>query len=182
MSAPGPAAPGPTVPAPTRRRERPSLRQAVVEDLVAVVERDPSCPRWAAVLHVPWWAVAAHRVAHRLHRRAPLRARLIAAAARLVTGIEIAPGAVIGRRFFIDHGIGTVIGATAIVGDDVTLHHRVTLGSRGWWNLPADPGARRHPRIGDGVRIGVGASVLGPVTVAAGTTVRAHALVLEDVP
>jgi serine O-acetyltransferase len=97
-------------------------------------------------------------------------------------GIEIHPGARIGRRFFVDHGCGVVIGETCVIGDDVTLFHQVTLGSTGWWNdAKRGPGARRHPELRDGVTVGCAAAILGPVVVGEGSTIGALALVLADV-
>ncbi len=159
------------------------LHEQWLEDLDAVVARDPSCPgRAQALLHLPWWALAVHRVAHRRHTGGkPLSALLLSTLARIITGVEVRPGATIGRRLFIDHGAAVVIGDTAVVGDDVTIYQHVTLGSRGWWD-PTSRQSRRHPRIGDRVRIGVGTSVLGPVTVASDTVLRAHSLVLTDFP
>ncbi|NUS10670.1 MAG: hypothetical protein HOY69_04565 [Streptomyces sp.] len=107
----------------------------------------------------------------------PLVPRALSQLARWLTGVEIHPGAVIGRRCFIDHGMGLVIGETAVLGDDVMLYHRVTLGGTGWWT--GTPGTRRHPVVGDRVVLGVGATVLGPVSVGHDTVVGAHALVLS---
>jgi serine O-acetyltransferase len=124
-------------------------------------------------LHAIW----AHRVAHRWwldgHRFA---ARLLAYASRRVTGVEIHPGAVIGRRFFIDHGMGVVIGETAEVGDDALLYHGVTLGGR------SSNTGKRHPTVGDGVTIGAGARILGPVLIGSHAQVGANAVVVKDVP
>lgn len=158
--------------------------RAALEDLDTVLSRDPSIrSRSEALLHPGLMAVWAYRIAHPVHRRGYRRtARLISNAARVLSGsIEIHPGARIGRRFFIDHGSGVVIGETATIGDDVTLFHQVTLGSVGWWH-GTDGDARRHPALGDGVVVGAKASILGPVTVGAGTVVGAHSLVLRDVP
>lgn len=161
----------------------PSLRRLIGEDLQAVLDRDPSCSgRLEALLHAGWQGLALHRLAHRHYasgRR--LRAAALTRLARLLTGMEIHAGARIGRRAFIDHGFGVVIGETAVVGDDVTLYHGVTLGSRGWLR-DSDSGRRRHPVVGDGVLIGTGASVLGPVTVGDGRRIAAHSLVLHDLP
>jgi serine O-acetyltransferase len=96
--------------------------------------------------------------------------------ARFLTGVEIHPGAVIGRRFFIDHGMGIVIGETAEIGDDVLMYHQVTLGGRSRGRF------KRHPTIGDGVLLGAGAKVIGPITVGAGSKVGANALVVHDIP
>lgn len=161
------------------------LLDAGIADLDAVVERDPSVrSRREALLHPALPAVWSHRVAHAMHVRGRrLPARAISTLTRMFTGVEIHPGARIGRRFFIDHGCGVVIGETAVIGDDVTLFHQVTLGSVGWWHdrrRPAD--TRRHPELGDGVVVGAGATVLGPVSVGARAVVGAQALVLVDVP
>ncbi|MEU9649438.1 hypothetical protein AB0E00_11015, partial [Streptomyces sp. NPDC048110] len=160
---------------------RPSTLRLIREDLHAVLDRDPSCAgRREALLHPGWQGLALYRLAHRRHVRGHrLRAALLTRLARLLTGMEIHAGARIGRRAFIDHGFGVVIGETAVVGADVTLYHGVTLGSRGWLRDGAGQG-RRHPVVGDRVVIGTGASVLGPVTVADGCRVAAHALVLRD--
>ena len=103
-------------------------------------------------------------------------ARWLSAIGRWLTGIEIHPGATIGRRFFIDHGMGVVIGETSIIGDDCTLYHGVTLGGTTW-----DKG-KRHPTLGDGVVIGAGAKVLGPVTIGANAKIGSNAVVVRDVP
>ena len=96
--------------------------------------------------------------------------------ARWFTGIEIHPGATIGRRFFIDHGMGVVIGETAIIGDDVTLYHGVTLGGTSWNK------GKRHPTLENGVVVGAGAKLLGPITMHAGAKVGSNAVVVRDVP
>jgi serine O-acetyltransferase len=159
---------------------RPSWRDRLAEDLSTAARRDPAArSRVELVLVYPGLhAVWVHRVAHRMWQRPPLRlaARLVSHAGRAATGVEIHPGAVIGRRFFIDHGMGVVIGETAEVGDDVMLYHGVTLGGRS-----ANKG-KRHPTVEDGVTIGAGARVLGPVRVGAGSQVGANAVVVRDVP
>jgi serine O-acetyltransferase len=147
------------------------------EDVAAARLRDPAA-RGAleiALLYPGLHAVWAHRVAHALwKRRARLVARALSQLARFATGIEIHPGARIGRRLFIDHGMGVVIGETAEVGDDVLMYHGVTLGGR-----TTQPG-KRHPTVGDGVAIGAGAKVLGPVTIGARTLIGANAVVTRD--
>jgi serine O-acetyltransferase len=164
---------------------RHGLFRMLGEDLRTVVERDPSVhSRREALLHPTLPALWGHRVAHRLHVRGwRLTARLAMLVVRAITGVEIHPGAVLGRRVFIDHGSAVVIGETAIVGDDVTLYQQVTLGAIGFWrdNLRL-AGERRHPAIGDGVIIGTNATVLGPVTVGDGALIGAQALVTHDVP
>ena len=118
-----------------------------------------------------------YRFAHALWRR-DLRfpARVLSWFGRLVTNIDIHPGATLGRRCFIDHGAGVVIGETAVLGDDITLYHGVTLGGVSW-----SPG-KRHPTLGNGVLVGAGAKILGPITVGAGARVGANSVVVEDVP
>ncbi|MFI9778694.1 serine O-acetyltransferase EpsC [Streptomyces sp. NPDC051956] len=164
-------------------RPLPGVWRQIREDLDTVVARDPSCSgRREALLHAGWHGLALHRIAHRQYVRGHrLRAALLTRAARVASGMEIHAGARIGRRAFIDHGFGVVIGETAVVGDDVTLYHAVTLGSRGWVR-DGRGGERRHPVIGDRVMIGTGASVLGPVTIGDGQRIAAHALVLRDRP
>ena len=153
----------------------------VSEDIAAARRRDPAARSDAQValtapgLHAVW----AHRAAHRLWSRGErwqLPALLVAQAARSVTGVEIHPAATIGRRFFIDHGMGVVIGETAEVGDDVMLYHGVTLGGRSLERT------KRHPTVGDGVTIGAGARVLGPLVVGDGAQIGANAVVVRDVP
>ncbi|MFI7707565.1 cysteine synthase A [Nonomuraea sp. NPDC049480] len=156
----------------------------MLEDLRAATRRDPALHghhKLEAILYPGVWAVWIHRLAHRLHRRRmPFLPRLISQLARALTGIEIHPGARIGRRLFIDHGAGVVIGETAVIGDDVTLYHHVTLGGRG--HRSDAKGTPRHPVICDRVTVGVGASILGRVHVGDDASIGAHALVLADVP
>lgn len=142
--------------------------------------RDPAATTLAETfftspgLHAIW----AHRVANRLwQRRSTKRAgRLLSMLARATTGVEIHPGATIGRRFFIDHGMGVVIGETAEVGDDCMLYHQVTLGGRSMKRV------KRHPTLGDGVTIGAGAKILGPITLGDGVQIGANSVVVKDVP
>lgn len=149
------------------------------EDVAAAKLRDPAARSGLeiAVLYPGLHAIWAHRLWHALWTR---RVRFIARAGsqvtRWLTGIEIHPGATIGRRFFIDHGMGVVIGETAEVGDDVMLYHGVTLGGR------QREGGKRHPTIEDGVAVGAGAKILGPITIGAGSVVGANAVVTKDAP
>lgn len=149
------------------------------EDVEAARRRDPAARGFfeIALLYPGLHAIWAHRVNHWLWRRG-LRfvARAGSQLARWLTGIEIHPGARIGRRFFIDHGMGVVIGETAEVGDDVMLYHGVTLGGRSLGK------GKRHPTLGDGVAVGAGAKVLGPVTIGAHSVVGANAVVTRDAP
>ena len=149
------------------------------EDIRSVFGRDPAArSAWEVLTCYPGiHAILFHRCSHCLWtRRLFWLGRVVSHLGRFFTGIEIHPGAVIGRRFFIDHGMGVVIGETAVIGDDVTLYHGVTLGGTSWVK------GRRHPTIGDGVVIGAGAQILGPVTVGAGAKVGSNAVVVRDVP
>jgi serine O-acetyltransferase len=144
-----------------------------------VLERDPAArSRLEIVLAYPGFhAVLFHRLSHWLwNRRVFVLGRFVSHIGRVLTGIEIHPGARIGRRFFVDHGMGVVIGETAEVGDDVTLYQGVTLGG-----TSLEPG-KRHPTLGNGVIVGAGAKVLGPITVGDKALVGSNAVVLNDVP
>jgi serine O-acetyltransferase len=155
------------------------------EDVAVVMEKDPAAKNVFEVLLYPGLhALWAYRVAHLLYKKdVPFVPRLISQAARILTGgIEIHPGAAIGRRFFIDHGSGVVIGETAEIGDNVMLYHQVTLGATGWWKDMKSGRVKRHPTIEHDVVIGVGASILGPVTIGAGSKIGAMALVIDNVP
>lgn len=149
------------------------------EDIAAIMERDPAArTKLEVVLCYPGFhALTIHRFANAVWRHGWITlARFISHIGRFLTAIEIHPGATIGRRFFIDHGAGAVIGETAEIGDDVTLYHGVTLGG-----ISLEPG-KRHPTIGNSVVIGSGAQVLGPITVHDGARIGANAVVLKDVP
>lgn len=155
------------------------MSNGLIAYLDSVKARDPAArSRWEVLLYPGAWALAFHRVAHWLYvGELYWAARLINHIGRFFTAIDIHPGARIGRNFFIDHGF-TVIGETAEIGDDVTIYQCVTLGGTN----PADgvPG-KRHPTIGDGVIIGSGAQVLGPILVGAGARVGANSVVTKDV-
>ena len=149
------------------------------EDIEAVKDRDPAATNTLEIilsypgLHAIWM----HRVAHYLHTHGvPLVPRLISMLARVLTGVEIHQGAQIGKGFFIDHGMGVVIGETAEIGDNVTLFQGVTLGGTG------KEKGKRHPTIEDNVVIAAGAKVLGPITVGESSKVGAQSVVLQDVP
>jgi len=149
------------------------------EDLRCVFERDPAARnRWEVLTCYPGvHALLLHRLAHRLWQFGlHWPARFLAHLTRWLTGIEIHPGAIIGRRVFIDHGMGVVIGETAEIGDDCTLYHGVTLGGTSWNK------GKRHPTLGRGVVIGAGAKVLGPITLGDGAKVGSNAVVVRDVP
>ncbi len=149
------------------------------EDLATARLRDPAARSGLEIflvystLHAVW----GYRFANRLWRwKLFLAARMVSQFCRFLTGVEIHPGATIGRRFFIDHGMGVVIGETTEIGDDVMLYHGVTLGGRS-----TNPG-KRHPTIGNNVMIGAGATVLGAVTIGDRTQIGAQAVVVHDVP
>ncbi len=149
------------------------------EDVQCVFERDPAARTTFEVLttYPGVWAIMIHRVAHWLWiNQLKWVARMISTFARWITGIEIHPGARIGRRFFIDHGMGVVIGETAEVGDDCTLYHGVTLGGTSWEK------GKRHPTLGDNVVVGAGAKVLGPILVGDGARIGSNAVVVKEVP
>ena len=150
------------------------------EDLDAARNQDPSArPLVEIALGYPGvHAVWIHRIAHRMWQEPVLRlpARLLSQAVRALTGVEIHPGAQLGRRLFIDHGMGVVIGETAVVGDDVLLFHGVTLGGKSMRR------GKRHPTLGDNVTVGAGAKILGPVFIGTGVQVGANAVVITDVP
>ena len=151
----------------------------IKEEIDVVFERDPAarsvletiftCPGFQAIVF--------HRLNHWLwNKKLHLIARMTAHIARFMTGIEIHPGAVIGNRFFIDHGMGIVIGETAEIGDDVSIYHGVTLGGTTWNK------GKRHPTLKDNVVVGAGAKILGPITVSEGARIGCNAVVVKDVP
>lgn len=153
--------------------------QGLKEDIQSVFDRDPAARNWFEVLlnYPGLHAILCHRVHHRLWKwRLKTLARWLSQVARWFTGIEIHPGAKIGRRFFIDHGMGVVIGETAEIGDDVTIYQGVTLGGTSWKK------GKRHPTLEDGVIIGAGAKVLGPFTVGKNARVGSNAVVTKEVP
>ncbi|MDF3293938.1 serine O-acetyltransferase EpsC [Streptomyces silvisoli] len=168
----------------TRGESRLALRHQIWEDVDTILARDPSITTHAeAMFHSALPAVWMHRVAHRLYRkRHRISARVLTNVARVLTGVEIHPGARVGRRLFIDHGTGVVIGETAVLGDDVTIYQQVTLGAVGWWrDNQRRSGERRHPVVGDRVTLGANATVLGPLVIGDDAMLGAHALVLKDV-
>ncbi|GAB7532142.1 serine O-acetyltransferase [Pseudomonas sp. 3A(2025)] len=149
------------------------------EDIQSVFHRDPAARNAFEVLtcYPGMHAIWMHRAAHILWRNNwKLSARVVSNFSRWMTGIEIHPGAKIGRRFFIDHGMGIVIGETAEIGNDVTLYQGVTLGGTSW------NAGKRHPTLEDGVVVGGGAKVLGPFTVGAGAKIGSNAVVTKPVP
>ncbi len=148
------------------------------EDIASIRQRDPAARSELEVLlcYPGVHAVMGHRLSRWCwQHRLPLLGRFLSYGVKVATGIEIHPGAVIGRRFFIDHGTGVVIGETAVVGDDVTVYHGVTLGGTSLHK------GKRHPTLEDGVIVGSGAQVLGPITIGKGARIGANAVVLAEV-
>jgi len=153
--------------------------KAIREYVHSVYQRDPAArSAWEVITLYPGvHALALHRLAHRFWRwHLKWLGRFISQLARWLTGIEIHPGARIGRRFFIDHGMGVVIGETAEIGDDVTLYHGVTLGGTTWQK------EKRHPTLGNNVVVGAGAKILGPVFVGDNARIGSNSVVVRDVP
>lgn len=149
------------------------------DDIQSVFRRDPAARNWFEVLtnYPGLHAIWLHRLSHKLWTiKLKWLARFVSNVSRFLTGIEIHPGAKIGRRFFIDHGMGVVIGETAEVGNDVTIYHGVTLGGTSWKD------GKRHPTLADGVVVGAGAKVLGPIQVAANAKIGSNSVVVKDVP
>ena len=149
------------------------------EQIAVIFERDPAArSALETVFTCPGLqAIVLHRCNHWLWRRkCYFMARLMAHFARFISGIEIHPGATIGQRFFIDHGMGIVIGETSEIGDDVSIYHGVTLGGTTWNK------GKRHPTIKNNVVIGAGAKILGPITIAAGARIGCNAVVVKDIP
>ncbi|UXZ54672.1 serine O-acetyltransferase [Halomonas sp. 7T] len=153
--------------------------QRLREDINSVFDRDPAARNFLEVLtnYPGLHALLLHRCGHWLwNKNLKWLARTLSTFSRWLTGIEIHPGATIGRRFFIDHGMGVVIGETALVGDNVTLYQGVTLGGTSWNK------GKRHPTLEDGVIVGAGAKILGPFTVGAGAKIGSNAVVTKEVP
>lgn len=156
-----------------------SIFATIREDLKNARQHDPAARGDVenAIVYSGLHAIWAHRVAHKMWKRGLKGpARVLSQASRFFTGIEIHPGATIGRRFFIDHGMGIVIGETTEIGDDVMLYHGVTLGGQVLTQT------KRHPTIGNGVTVGAGAKVLGPITIGDNSVIGANAVVTKDAP
>jgi len=163
----------------THAAPTPSWWSLVREDVRCVIERDPAARNLLEVwtIYPGVQAIALHRMAHALWARDwRYLPRWISFVARWITQVDIHPGASIGARFFIDHGAGVVIGETAEIGNDVTLYHGVTLGGTSW-----NPG-KRHPTLGDGVTVGAGAKILGPIAVGNNVRIAANSVVIAPVP
>lgn len=156
-----------------------TIKKDLKEDIDAVFTRDPAARNSLEIIltYPGFHALILHRGAHCLwNKEQKLAARVISYGSRIITGIEIHPAAKIGKRFFIDHGVGVVIGETAEIGNDVTLYHGVTLGGVSWNN------GKRHPTLEDGVTVGAGAKVLGPFTVGKNAKIGSNAVVVKPVP
>lgn len=158
------------------------LKKAVCqisEDIKTIYENDPAAENILEVLfcYPGLHALVAHRISHKLlYWKIPFLPRFISFITRFLTGIEIHPAATIGRRFFIDHGMGVVVGATAIIGDDVLIYQGVTLGGTGKEH------GKRHPTLGDNVVVGSGAKVLGNITIGSNSRIGAGSVVIDNVP
>lgn len=155
------------------------MLSTIAADFKIIFDRDPAARNWLEVLlcYPGLQAIVFHRVAHQLYKlRLPFIPRFISAISRFLTGIEIHPGATIGKGFFIDHGMGVVIGETAIVGDDVLLYQGVTLGGTG------KESGKRHPTVGNNVVVGAGAKVLGNIEIGSNVRIGAGSVVLRNVP
>lgn len=153
--------------------------KTIKEDISCVFERDPAARNFFEVIttYPGIHAIIFHRISHTLWRwHLKWLARFFSNIARWYTGIEIHPGATIGRRFFIDHGMGVVIGETAEIGNDCTIYHGVTLGGTSWNK------GKRHPTLKDFVVVGAGAKVLGPITIGMAARIGSNAVVVKDVP
>lgn len=152
----------------------------ILEEAKNILAKDPAAKNLLEVIltYPSLKAVIYHRISHKLYKKGRYTlARIISQRARRITGIEIHPGAKIGKNLFIDHGMGVVIGETAEIGDNVTMYHGVTLGGVG-----GEPNVKRHPTVKDNVIIGAGAKILGPVTIGTGAKIGANAVVLKDIP
>lgn len=153
--------------------------ERISEDIQTIYEKDPAATNILEVIccYPGLHALIMHRIAHKLYNfKVPVLPRIISHISRTFTGVEIHPGARIGRRFFIDHGMGVVIGETAIVGDDVLVYQGVTLGGTGKEH------GKRHPSLKNNVVVGAGAKVLGNITIGNGVRIGASSVVIDDVP
>ena len=153
--------------------------EQIKSDLSIVFDRDPAARSYLEIIttYPGVHAILFHRLAHFFWRlKLYWVARVTSYLGRIITGIEIHPGAIIGRRFFIDHGMGVVIGETAIIGDDCTIYHGVTLGGTSWKQ------GKRHPTLEDKVVIGAGAKILGPIIIGSGAKIGSNAVVVKDIP
>ncbi len=156
-----------------------NIKKSLYEDAKNIKEKDPACRNVleAIILYPGFHAIFFHRIAHFLYNKELyFLARLISQISRHITGIEIHPGAKIGRRLLIDHGMGVVIGETATIGNDCTIYHNSTLGGTGKDKY------KRHPDIGNNVMVGSGAKVLGPIKIGNNVKIGANSVVLKNIP
>lgn len=156
-----------------------NVLKELYEDAKNICKKDPACRNVieAIILYPGFHAIFFHRIAHFLYRKKLyFLARLISQISRHITGIEIHPGAKIGRKLFIDHGMGIVIGETATIGNNCTIYHNSTLGGTGKDKY------KRHPDLGDNVMVGSGAKVLGPIKIGSNVKIGANSVVLKDIP
>jgi serine O-acetyltransferase len=151
---------------------------AIIEDIRAINRNDPAARNIEFLLYPGWQAITAHRLIHPMYKLGiPFLPRLLSQIVRFLTGLEIHPGATIGKGFFVDHGAGVVVGETAIIGDNCVLFHNVTLGGTGKHQ------GKRHPSLGNNVFVGTGATLLGPITVGDNVKIGANAfVVMRDCP
>jgi serine O-acetyltransferase len=159
-------------------KQLPSVRRRLWTDIDAAYEGDPAATTYEEIIlaYPALEAIAIYRMAHLLYGKVPLIPRIMTEWAHSRTGIDIHPGATIGTHFFIDHGTGVVIGETCRIGHHVQIYHGVTLGGTSWNK------GKRHPTLGDGVVVGAGAKILGPITVGRGAKIGSNAVVVKDVP
>ena len=159
--------------------ENKSLLGLIIEQLDTIFQRDPSLKKkWHAILLPSFLAILGYHLSHYFWKRGWIFfALLIANIFRFFTGIEIHPGATIGNNFFIDHGMGVVIGETTVIGNNVMIFHNVTLGG-----VSSERGQKRHPTIGDNVVIGTGATILGNICVGSNSKIGANSLIIKDIP
>ena len=152
----------------------------IISDIQTVKRNDPAAKNYLEVVlcHTPLWTIIAYRVMHPLQKMGiPVLPRFVMTILKVITGLEIHPGATIGKRFFIDHGVGTVIGETVQIGDDCTLFQNVTLGGTGKHS------GKRHPTLGNNVLVGVGGILLGPIAVGDNVKIGAETfIIMHDVP
>ena len=151
---------------------------AIIEDIKAIYRNDPAARNIEFLLYPGFHAITLHRFSHLLYRlRIPFVPRLLSQIGRFLTGVEIHPGAAIGKGFFCDHGAGVVIGETSVIGDNAVLFHNVTLGGTGKHQ------GKRHPTLGNNVLVGTGAVLLGPITVGDNVRIGANSfVVMRDIP
>lgn len=160
------------------------MLEAIASDIKAIRERDPAARHIVEVIfcYSGLWALLVYRISHKLWSiDLKLIARFLSTLTRVITGVEIHPGAKIGKGFFIDHGTGVVIGETAIIGENVTIYHGATLGGTSPWKGKDAQPNKRHPTVADHVVIGAGAKILGPINVGSHALIGSNAVITHDV-